>query len=96
MTLKEKVQARREAVLEIAARYGVSNVRIFGSLARGDERERSDLDLLVSLAQRRGLLDLIGFKQDVEELLGARVDVVEDAGLSPFMKNRILEEAKPL
>lgn len=96
MSPSEKVQARRKAVLEIAKKHGVENVRVFGSVARGEDHDQSDVDLLVTLSRKRGLLDLVGFQQDIEELLETSVDVVEDEGLSPFLRNRILAEAKPL
>ena len=95
-TLSEKIQARREAILRMAAQCGVETVRIFSSVARGDAHEGSDVDFLVKMAPRRSLLDVIAFKQDVEDLLGMRVDVVEDEGLSPYLRDRILREARPL
>jgi predicted nucleotidyltransferase len=83
-------------ILRIARDNGVRDVRIFGSRARGDARSTSDLDLLVRMDSGRSLLDLIGFKQGVEDLLGVRVDVVTDAALSPYLRDRILAEARPL
>jgi len=72
------------------------NVRVFGSLARGEGREGSDLDLLVTLSERRSLLDLVGLKQDVEDLLHRPVDVVTERALSPYLRERVLSEAVPL
>ena len=86
----------RDAILEIAARYGASDVRIFGSMTRGEDNPESDVDLLVSLEAGRTLLDHVGLWQDLEELLGRRVDVVVDGGLSPYLRDRILAEALPL
>lgn len=71
-------------------------MRVFGSLARGEGREGSDLDLLVTLGEGRTLLDLIGLKQDLEDLIHRPVDVVTDRGLSPYLRERVLSEAVPL
>jgi predicted nucleotidyltransferase len=86
----------RAEILELAMRHGARNVRVFGSLARGEEREDSDLDLLVTLEDHRTLLDLVGLKQDLEDLVHRPVDVVTDRGLSPYLRERILSEAIPL
>ncbi|MFH1418958.1 MAG: nucleotidyltransferase family protein [Planctomycetota bacterium] len=86
----------RDAILEIAARHGASDVRVFGSMARGEESAESDVDFLVSLEAGRTLLDHVGLRQDLEELLGRPVDVVVDGGLSLYLRDRILAEALPL
>lgn len=86
----------REAILKIAARYGARSVRVFGSAARGDARPGSDVDLLVDLVPGRTLLDHVGLWQDLEALLGRPVDVVVEGGISPYLWERIREEAKPL
>ena len=83
-------------VLRIARRHGATSVRLFGSRARGDARKESDLDLLVTLEPGRSLLDLVAIKQDLEDLLRLRVDVVSEAGLSPYLRATILAEALPL
>ena len=80
----------------IAARHGVRSVRLFGSRARGTATEASDVDLLVELDRGRGLLDLVGFKQALEQALGRRVDVVTERGLSPYLRDRILAEARTI
>ena len=82
--------------MTIAARYGASNVRLFGSVARGDDRPQSDVDLLVEMAPGRSLLDLVGLCQDLESLLKRTVDVLTDASLHPALRERILAEARPL
>jgi len=87
---------RRQEILEIAASHGMRNVRVFGSVARGDARLDSDLDLLVDVEPGRTLLDVIGLEQDLEQLLGRKVDVVTEGGLSPYLQQRILAEASPL
>ncbi|HZF11366.1 MAG TPA: nucleotidyltransferase family protein [Thermoanaerobaculia bacterium] len=90
------VEEYRERILELAARHGASNVRVFGSLARGEGTENSDLDLLVTLEERRSLLDLVGLKQDIEDLLHRQVDVVTEPALSPYIREHVLAEATPL
>jgi len=69
---------------------------VFGSLARGDNRDGSDLDLLIDLAPGRSLLDLIAIKQDLEDLLGVRVDVVTERSISPYLRDAVLREAVAL
>lgn len=71
-------------------------MRVFGSLARGDNRDGSDLDLLIDLAPGRSLLDLIAIKQDLEDLLGVRVDVVTERSISPYLRDAVLREAVAL
>jgi predicted nucleotidyltransferase len=85
-----------DTVKRIAARRGACNLRVFGSVARGESHAGSDLDLLVEMEQGRTLLDLVGLWQDLEEALGRRVDVVSEGGLSPHLRERILSEAVPL
>ena len=90
------LQDYREQILDLARRHGARNVRVFGSLARGEGGESSDLDLLVALEEGRSLLDLIGFKQDLEDLIHRSVDVVTERALSPYLRERVLSEAVPL
>ena len=90
------LQRYRADILELARRHGAANVRVFGSLARGEGSEASDLDLLVTLAEGRSLLDLVGLKQDVEDLIHRPVDVVTERALSPYLRERVLSEAIPL
>ena len=83
----------KQRIRDIASQFGVSEVRLFGSTARGTARPDSDVDLLVRFERGASLITVIGFQQAVEEALGARVDVVEEAGLSPRLATRILAEA---
>ena len=96
MVSDRSLNEHRDAILAIATRHGARNVRLFGSVARGDARPDSDIDLLVDLEPGRSLLDHVGLWQDLEELLGRRVDVVVDGGVSPYLEERILAEARPL
>ncbi len=86
----------RAQIRSLAERHGARNIRVFGSTARGDDRPDSDLDLLIDLEVGRTLLDLIGFQQDVEELLGRRVDVHTIRSLSRYFRDEVLKEAVPL
>jgi predicted nucleotidyltransferase len=90
------LRQRRDAILSLAAKYGIRRVRVFGSVARGEARPGSDLDVLVDFEPGRSLLDQVGFRQDLEELLGHRVDVVAEGGISPYLKAEVLREAVPL
>jgi predicted nucleotidyltransferase len=90
------VKQKREEILQIAAGHGARSVRVFGSLARGDARPDSDVDLLVKLDPGRSLLDIIAIKQDLEDLLGRNVDVVTEAAVSPYIRDQVLREAVSL
>jgi len=92
----ERLRAQRDVILALAERHGVRNVRIFGSVVRGDDRPDSDVDVLVDVGPGRSLLDIIGFEQDLSDLLRRRVEVLTDRGLSPRLQHRILQEAAPL
>jgi uncharacterized protein len=87
------VQEAREDIRRIAAAHGASNVRVFGSTGRGERGATSDLDLLVDMAEGRSLFDLIALSNHLEERLGVEVDVGTEASLSPYMRDRILDEA---
>jgi hypothetical protein len=96
MTIYELLKAKREEILSIAAQHGASNVRIFGSVARGEAREDSDVDFLVNLEQGRSLLDRIGLIQDLSDLLGRKVDVATEKALREHIRERVLKQAIPL
>lgn len=83
-------------ILRVARQHGASTVRIFGSRARGNHRPDSDLDLLVTLEPHRSLLDVVAIKQDLEDLLHYPVDVVTENGLSPYLRDGVLAEARLL
>jgi hypothetical protein len=88
-----KLAADRDAIRRLAARHGARDVRIFGSVARDESTADSDLDVLVSMEPGRTLFDLIALEQDLEQLLGRPVDVVSDAGLSPYLRAQIVADA---
>ena len=92
----DEFQNKRQAILQIARRHGAINVRVFGSVSRGEARADSDIDFLVDLEQGRSLLDLGGLLMDLQELLDCRVDVVTEKGLRPRIRERVLREALPL
>lgn len=90
------LRARRRDIERIAAEHGVVDVRVFGSVARGEARPDSDIDLLVEMAPGRSLLDMGAFLVDMELLLGRAVDVITAAGLRSRIRERVLREALPL
>ena len=96
MNADELVRNKREEVLQVARRHGASNVRVFGSVARGEASPDSDVDFLVDMEPGRSLLDLGGLLMDLQELLGRRVDVVTERGLRERVRERVLREAVPL
>jgi predicted nucleotidyltransferase len=92
----DALRARRADVIEIAARHGATNVRVFGSVARGSADERSDVDFLVDFDDGRSLLDLVRLERDLRALLDVDVDVVTEAELRPRNKPSILAAAQAL
>ena len=96
MTVEERLKSRRDEVLRLAASFGARNVRVFGSLARGEADEASDVDLLVDLEPGRSLFDLGGLQFELEALLDCRVDVVTERGLKTRIRDRVIREAVPV
>lgn len=96
MGINELLKQKRDEILRIATLHGARNVRVFGSVARGDADERSDIDLLVDMESNRSLLDLGGLWHDLHEFLKRDIDIVTEQGLRESIRNRILKEAKPL
>ena len=96
MSLREELFRQRDTVRAIAAKHGATNLRLFGSAIRGDERPDSDIDLLVDLAENRGFRDYLGLVDELESLLGRRVEVIIARSLSPHFRPYIEAEARPL
>jgi predicted nucleotidyltransferase len=94
--LVERLKTKRADILRLATRYGARDVRVFGSVARGEADTNSDVDFLVELEPGRSLLDLGGFLMDAQELLHCEVDVVTVNGLRERIRQRVLQEAVPL
>lgn len=96
MSIKEILESKREEILLLAARHGARNVRIFGSVARGEAAPASDVDFLVELEEGRSLLDHVALLQDLEDILCRRVDVVNEKALHWYIRERVRQEAVPL
>ena len=96
MELWETLERNREEILRVAAKHGAGNVRVFGSLARGDASSRSDIDLLVDMEPGRSLLDHAALWLELKEILGCRVDVLSERGIKDRIRESVLREAVPL
>ena len=96
MSTLEMLKKHKAEILAIAAKHGASNVRIFGSVIRGEDTEESDVDFLVDMASDRSLFDLVGFQLEIEALVDRKADVLTENGLSRYLKDLILAEATPL
>jgi uncharacterized protein len=97
MALLDTLQEKRSQILEIAARHGAFNVRVFGSVVRGEETLESDIDFLIEYdAQKVSPWFPGGLLMDWQDLLGRRVDVLTEQGISPLIREQVLAEAKPL
>ncbi len=96
MALDERLKDKREEILRLCAAYGARNLRVFGSVARGQADARSDVDFLVEMEPGRSLFDLGGLQYELERLLGRPVDVVTERGLKARIRDRVLREATPL
>ncbi len=92
----EKLQAYKSEIFRIAANYHANNIRVFGSVVRGESDENSDIDLLVTFQPGASLFDQAGLISELENVLGTSVDVVSDRALNRHLSTRILNEARPL
>ena len=96
MNLENLIRDKGREILRVSRPHGARSVRIFGSTGRGEASVTSDLDILVDMEARSTLLDIVAIKQDLEDMLGCRVDVVTESALSPYIRTDILKEAKTL
>ena len=96
MDIAELLEAKKGDILDIAAKHGARNVRVFGSVARGEARSDSDVDFLVDMESGRTLFDMGGLLMDLRDLLGLEVDVVTEHGLKARIRDRVLREAELL
>ena len=87
---------RRGEIIAVARRYGASDIRIFGSIARGEATESSDVDLLVRFEPGRSLFDHGGLLMDLQDLLGVKVDVIDDEAMRPRFRQHVRQESIPL
>jgi predicted nucleotidyltransferase len=96
MDIDAIIRQHRDEILRIAAQHGARNVRLFGSVARGEAGPQSDIDLLVDIDSRTSSWFPMGLIDDLEQLLGRKVDVLTDGGISPYLRDQIYREAVPL
>lgn len=96
MSIQELLGSKREEILGLAEKHGAHNVRVFGSVVRGEAAQGSDIDFLIDLEAGRSLLEHAALLLELEDLLGCKVDVVTERGLRPRVRERVLSEAQPL
>jgi predicted nucleotidyltransferase len=94
--IQSQLIKKRDEILSIAAKHGAYNVKLFGSIVRGESTDMSDIDFLVDFEEGRSLFDLIAFKQDLEDMLGRKVDVVTNEALHWYIREQVMNEAVPL
>jgi predicted nucleotidyltransferase len=92
----QAIQQKKQEILAVTRVHGLINVRIFGSVARGEDTSKSDIDFLVDLEEGRALLDMGGALVKLQELLGRKVDIVTEHGLHWYLRDKIIKEAQPL
>jgi len=96
MPLLDQLRAHRKEILALAARHGVEDVRVFGSVARGEERPDSDIDLLIGMRYDVDPFGFLRFRREVAALMGRKVDVVFEKGIYHHLRDTILQEARPI
>jgi uncharacterized protein len=96
MNFENLIRDKGKDILRVSRQHGALRVRIFGSVARGQANVTSDLDILVDMEPRSSLLDLVAIKQDLEDMLGCKVDIVTESAISPYVREDVLKEAKTL
>ncbi len=92
----DQVSSKRNEIVMIGRRHGATNIRVFGSIVRGEAENHSDMDFLVDMEHGRSLLDLGGLLMDLQKLFGRPVDVVTEKGLKPRIRERVLREARAI
>ena len=90
------ISGDKERLLELCRQYGVASMKVFGSVARGEENEESDIDILVRFVRPLSLLKLVRFERELSELLGRRVDLVTEQALSPYIRSSVMATAKEI
>ena len=96
MSILDIMHEKKDEISSIANKYGVSNIQLFGSVARKEDTDKSDIDILIELEDDRSLFDLIGFKYSMEELLNKKVDVVTIDSLHETIREKVLREKIPI
>jgi len=96
MTPLELLQNKREDIRRIATKHGAYNLRVFGSVARGEARPDSDIDLLIEKGRTTSSWFPAGLVLELEEILGRRIEIVTEKALNPYLRDRVLSEAIPL
>ena len=92
MAKLDQIRLKKESIVNIAKKYGISNIRIFGSVARKEETSKSDVDFLIDLEPGRSAFDMGGFLIDIQDMLNCRVDLVTEKGINPRIKEYILKD----
>ncbi|MFZ5966933.1 MAG: nucleotidyltransferase family protein [Bacillota bacterium] len=93
MPVYSELKDKREMIMNTALRFGVNKVKIFGSVARGEETSNSDIDLLVNCDEKCSLFDLISLKNELEEILGRKVDIVTEESIHWYIRDKVIQEA---
>ena len=97
MSKRDLIAKNRDAILALASKHGATNVRVFGSVARGEDDETSDIDVLVTMEPGRSLMDMGGLLMDLRDLLGCTVDVIsEHRDMRPNFRDNVLRDAVPV
>lgn len=96
MNTLESLRTHKTEIERLASLHGARNVRVFGSVARGEDTSESDIDFLIDMEESSSLLDLVGFQQELEAMLERPTDILTENGINPYLRDRILAEAVAL